>query len=140
MSDSDEVERIRERKAEELRQREREDAPCEESKAVSSDEPIAVDDADHLAALAGRHDVLLVDFYADWCGPCQTMGPVVASIAAETPAAVAKVDIDRLQTLASERDVRGVPTFVLYVDGEPVERLVGAQDRATFGRLIEAHA
>jgi len=61
-------------------------------------------------------------------------------VAAESAATVAKVDIDRLQGLAAEVGVQGVPTFVLYADGEAVERVVGAQDRATFDRLIGSYA
>ncbi|TQR21944.1 hypothetical protein C9J85_19490 [Haloferax sp. wsp5] len=76
-------------------------------------------------------DVVLVDFYADWCGPCKQLEPAVERIAAGTAATVAKVDIDANQQLAAKYGVRSVPTLLLFVDGEPVERLVGCTGTAT---------
>jgi thioredoxin 1 len=66
--------------------------------------------------------------------------PIVASLAAETPAAVAKVDVDAHQGLASQYGVRGVPTLVLFADGEAVERIVGVQEKERLAALIEDHA
>ena len=139
MSDTGEdIDDIRERKLEELRQRAPERA--EDGDATEADDPIDVEDASHFRTLVDRHSPLLVDFYADWCGPCRMMEPIVKSVATESAATVAKVDIDRLQGLAAEVGVQGVPTFVLYADGEAVERVVGAQDRTTFDRLIGSYA
>jgi thioredoxin 1 len=64
------------------------------------------------------------------------MEPAIEAVAAETDVAVAKVDVDVNQALAGELGVRGVPTVVLFVDGEQAERLVGAQDQATLERLV----
>ena len=64
------------------------------------------------------------------------MEPTIEALAAESDAAVAKVDVDTHQQLAGQLGVRGVPTLVLYVDGTPTERLVGAQDRATLDELL----
>ncbi len=136
----DDIEKIREQKLEELRQRTPEGDGGDGGATAATDEPIDVEDATHFRELLDEHSPLLVDCYADWCGPCQMMEPVVESLANDSPAAVAKVDIDRLQGLAAELGVQGVPTFLLYVDGEPVERLVGAQDRATFEGLLSSHA
>jgi thioredoxin 1 len=83
---------------------------------------------------------VLVDFYADWCGPCKMLAPVVETIAAETTATVAKVDVDQHQNLAREYQVQGVPTVYLFADGESVERLVGMQDEGTLRDLIEQYA
>lgn len=65
--------------------------------------------------------------------------PVVETIAAETSATVAKIDIDTNQQLAAEYGVQGVPTLVLFADGQQAERLVGMQDEAQFRSVIEAH-
>lgn len=83
---------------------------------------------------------MLVDCYADWCGPCRMLEPTIEALAAETGAAVAKVDVDAHQRLAQQLGARSVPTLVLYADGEPVERLLGAQDRATLDGLIDRHS
>jgi thioredoxin 1 len=92
-------------------------------------EPIHVTSKEHLDELVAEHDVVLVDFYADWCGPCKMLEPTVEEIAAETDAAVLKVDIDELQDLARDAGVRSVPTLQFYAGGEEAKRLIGVQDK-----------
>ena len=135
MSDTSqsERERIRERKRERLRERHHESAPDADG---SPEEPIEIESQDHFETILSEHDSVLVDCYADWCGPCKMTEPIVEDVAAETDATVAKIDIDRHRQTAQQLGVRSVPTFVLYRDGKPAERLVGAQDRAAFDRLL----
>ncbi|MFC4541327.1 thioredoxin [Halosolutus amylolyticus] len=146
MSDSmdDERQRIREQKKRELRDRIENGAGTGDSGAVegaeSPDEPISIRGSDHLDEVVSEHDVVLVDCYADWCGPCQMLEPTIEALAAETDAAVAKVDVDANQRLAQQLGARGVPTLVLYADGEPVERMVGVQEKASLKGLIEQHS
>ncbi|WP_123538439.1 thioredoxin [Halosimplex salinum] len=135
---ADDIEEIRRQKLEELRSRETDRA--DESEPRSPSEPISVDGTEELTETVTEHDVVLADFYADWCGPCQMLEPVVETVAAETDATVAKVDVDANQQLAAEYGVRGVPTLVLFADGQPVERLAGMQDEARLRSVIEAHA
>ena len=130
---AEDIDEIREKKLEELK----EEQASED--AGTPTEPIAVRGADDLQSAADEHGVVLVDFYADWCGPCQMLEPVVETIAEETEAAVAKVDVDANQSLASEYGVRGVLTMVLFDDGEPVERLVGMQQESKLRNLIASH-
>ncbi|SEP05554.1 thioredoxin [Halorientalis persicus] len=130
-SDSDDIESIREQKKEQLQ--------SELSGGSTADEPIHVEDADHFADLTGE-GVVLVDFYADWCGPCKMLEPTVEAIAAETAATVAKVDVDQHQPLAQQFNVQGVPTLVLFADGEAVEQVVGVQDKGTLVDLIEQYS
>jgi thioredoxin 1 len=66
--------------------------------------------------------------------------PTVEALASDSPAAVAKVDIDAHQGLASQYGVQGVPTLLLFADGEPVERVVGVQDRETLESLVAGYA
>lgn len=129
MSESDELDEIREQKRQELA--EASDPP---------DTPVHVESGDHLEQLVADHDIVLVDFYADWCGPCQMLEPTVEEIAAETEAVVAKVDVDALQALAGQYGVRGVPTLVLFAGGEQVEQIVGVREKDHFVSLIERHA
>ena len=141
MTDTDELEAIREQRRNDLLDR----AGTGSGEPDGTDEgtpsePVHVEGPDHLDELTARHRVVLADFYADWCGPCQMLEPIVAELARESPAAVAKVDIDRHQGLAAELGIRGVPTLFLYVDGEPVKRLVGLQDGATLRDLIDQYA
>ncbi|SNZ17964.1 thioredoxin [Natronoarchaeum philippinense] len=104
------------------------------------DEPLHVDGQSDLDAVVSDNDVVLVDFYADWCGPCQMLEPVVESIASDTDAAVAKVDVDANQQLAGAYGVRGVPTLVLFADGEQVEQVVGVKPEEQLRGLIERHS
>ena len=138
MSNTDDIERIRAEKRERL-ERELDGADGADGAAVAPDEPIHVDGPDHLADLTAAYDAVLVDFYADWCGPCQMLEPIVESLAASTPAAVAKVDIDANQGLASQYGVRGVPTLLLFVDGDAVERVVGVQSEEQLSDLIDGY-
>ena len=133
----DERERIRERKRKELLEGRRGSDSSDTGETATPDEPIEIGGGDHLDTVVAENDVVLVDCYAEWCGPCQMMEPTIRSVAAETDAAVAKVDIDRHQQLAGRLGARSVPTLVLFADGEPVERLVGAQDRPTLERLVQ---
>ncbi|WP_267163259.1 thioredoxin [Halovenus salina] len=140
MSDAtdDKLERIREQKRQELREQHSNDT--DNQATDDADSPVAVRGRDHLDELISSTSPVLVDCYADWCGPCQMMEPTIEALAAETPALVAKVDIDAHQTLAGQLGVQSVPTLILYVDGEPVEQLVGAQDRATLEKLIRQYS
>jgi thioredoxin 1 len=103
------------------------------------EEPVSVDGQTDLEGFVDEHDVVLVDFYADWCGPCTMLEPVVESLAAETPTAIAKVDVEQNQRLAGAHGVRGVPTLVLFADGEQVEEVVGVQSEEQLRSLVEQY-
>ncbi|GAB3419378.1 thioredoxin [Haloparvum alkalitolerans] len=106
---------------------------------ATANEPLYVDGQSRFDEIVADHDVVLVDFYADWCGPCQMLEPTVETLAAETDATVAKVDVDANQQLAAAYGVQGVPTLVLFDDGEQVEQVVGLQGEDQLRALIETH-
>ena len=134
MSENRPIDDIREEKIEELR----------ESAGGSADgtpsEPIHIGSPSDLSETVDQNDVVLVDFYADWCGPCKMLEPTVESVAAETDATVAKVDVDQHQSLAQQFNVQGVPTLILFADGEAVEQIVGVQDQGTLVDLVEQYS
>ena len=70
---------------------------------------------------------VLIDFYADWCGPCKMVSPIVQEVASETKgkAKVIKIDVDRNQQLAGKLQIRGVPTSMIYKNGELKWRQAG---------------
>jgi len=103
-------------------------------------EPIQLSSPDEFDDLVADHDVVLVDFYADWCGPCRMMEPAVESVAAESDAAVVKVDVDVHQSLAAEYGVQGIPTLLVFADGELADRMVGAQTEDVLTDAIAEHA
>mgnify|MGYP006274788027 FL=1 len=108
-----------------------------EADTAATNEPVYIDGQSQLDDLVTTEDVVLTDFYADWCGPCQMLEPIVETLAAETDATVAKVDVDANQQLAAAYGVRGVPTLVLFADGEQVEELVGVKGEDQLRALIE---
>ncbi|MGQ3329194.1 MULTISPECIES: thioredoxin [Halorubrum] len=102
-------------------------------------EPIQLSNADEFDDYVTDHDVVLVDFYADWCGPCQMMEPAVEAIANDTGAAVLKVDVDEHQGLAAEYGVQGIPTLLVFAGDELAEQMVGAQTEAALTDAITEH-
>jgi len=83
---------------------------------------------------------VLVDFTATWCPPCRVMKPVLAALAEEQPELrIAQLDVDEHQQTAAAYGVLSMPTFILFRDGQPVIRLVGARPKATLARELAEH-
>ncbi|MBL7942845.1 MAG: thioredoxin, partial [Flavobacteriales bacterium] len=82
---------------------------------------------------------VLVDFYADWCGPCKVQGPILEELAREVGdnARILKVDVDRNQALASQLGIRSIPTLVLFKNGEVKWREAGVHYREQLLDLIK---
>jgi thioredoxin len=88
-----------------------------------------------------RDKVVVVDFYADWCGPCRKLSPMLERVAAENAGAVVigKVNIDQQRELAGQQQVRGIPDVRIFRDGKQVDRFIGAPSETQVRQRIEAH-
>jgi thioredoxin 1 len=82
--------------------------------------------------------VTLVDFHADWCGPCRMLAPVLDQLAIDVKgkASIAKVDIDSEQKTAAEFQITSVPTLILFKDGKEVNRLIGLRNAETVKNFV----
>jgi thioredoxin 1 len=90
------------------------------------------------AAVKGK--VALVDFWAEWCGPCRMLGPVIDEVAAQFDenVVVAKINIDEAQALAVKFGVRSIPAIFILNDGKVVNQFVGVQDKQTLTNAIKS--
>ena len=83
---------------------------------------------------------VMVDFWAEWCGPCKVLGPVLEEISGEVSSKVdiVKLNVDEARDLAQKYGIRGIPTMMIFKNGEVVSTLVGNQPRAEIVKSINA--
>lgn len=83
--------------------------------------------------------VTLVDFYADWCGPCRMIAPLLEELSHELKdqASIVKVDVENAQDTAGQYGITSVPTLVVFKDGQVVEQVVGVRDKAFIKAMVE---
>jgi thioredoxin 1 len=100
-----------------------------------------VDDAGFRSKVLDSSQLVLVDFYADWCGPCKMMAPVLEKVADQFADKVLflKLNTDDSPQTAQDYQVRGIPTLLLFQAGQPIERKVGFINEAELTELIEKH-
>ncbi|MEN0004055.1 MAG: thioredoxin [Bacteroidota bacterium] len=86
--------------------------------------------------------VALVDFWAEWCGPCRMVGPIIEELATEIgeeKAVIGKLNVDNNPMIASQFGIRSIPTVIVLKDGEVVEKQVGVTTKTKYKGMIEKH-
>ncbi|HZW54912.1 MAG TPA: thioredoxin [Nitrososphaerales archaeon] len=138
-----ELERIKQRKLAELMQRKT--LSAESSKESNSGSrplvtsPIELSEANFFDALK-RHELLVVDFWAPWCGPCRMVSPVVEQLAREYAGKVTfgKLNVDENPNISSQYRVQGIPTILIFKNGRVVDGIVGAVPKSMIESKIRA--
>jgi thioredoxin 1 len=103
--------------------------------------PIQVTDQTFDETVINSEKPILVDFWADWCGPCQRIAPVLEELATELEdkLVIGKLDVDDNPDTAQAYGVLSIPTLLLFKGGEPVDRIVGAYPKAQLLQRLEPH-
>lgn len=102
---------------------------------------VAVTDADFAQEIGQHKGLAIVDFWAEWCGPCHVIAPVVEQLARdyEGRLKVAKMDVDANQKTPMQFNVRSIPSILFFKDGKLVDTVVGAVPKAYLVEKIEQH-
>ena len=102
---------------------------------------LEITDANFQEAVLNSDKPVLVDFWATWCGPCRTVGPIVDELATELKgkAVVGKVNVDTNSETPQTYGIRSIPTLLVFRNGELVDKLVGAVPKSQLLEKLEAH-
>lgn len=91
------------------------------------------------AEVLGADKPVLVDFYADWCGPCKMMAPAVEQLADELEgiAVVGKLNVDENEDIAMKYGIMSIPTLMVFKDGKPVNKVIGVQSKDAIEQMVK---
>ncbi|MEL6538167.1 MAG: thioredoxin [Bacteroidota bacterium] len=101
---------------------------------------IEITDSNFDEVIASSDKPVLIDFWAEWCGPCKMIGPVVEELAGEyeDTAIIGKLDVDAYPDIAGKLGIRSIPTLLYFKDGEIIDRQVGAVPKSVLENKLTA--
>jgi len=137
MSDGDsEIQQIREKKLVEMKQR----ARVQLQSAKDDGRPIILSDASFSSAIS-KYPLMVVDFWAAWCGPCRSVAPIIEQLAKEYSGRVTfgKLNVDENPLTSEEFQVESIPTLLIFRNGEAVDGVIGAVPRHQLEAKIKSH-
>jgi thioredoxin 2 len=113
---------------------------CKTALPAPSSDPVIVSDANFSSVVEGSHLPVLLDMWADWCGPCRMMAPTISIIASELAGKVlvGKLDVDANPRTAARFAARSIPTLLILKNGKEVDRLVGVQPREAILQRLQS--
>ena len=108
---------------------------------MASERILTLKDADFSRVISEMTGPILIDFWADWCGPCKMIAPVVEEIASEYEGKVrvAKINVDENRDTPASLKVQSIPTLIVFKDGQEVDRYIGFKTKDELKRLLSKH-
>jgi thioredoxin 1 len=135
-TDDKEIEEIKKQKIAEMLQK----AQTQNQTGTLLDKPVMLTDSNFQSELA-KHKLMVVDFWAPWCGPCRMVGPIVEELAIEYAGKVAfgKMNVDENRAVPGSFGIMSIPTLMVFKDGKAVESLLGACPKSYLESKFKPH-
>jgi thioredoxin 1 len=136
----EELERIMQRKMNEFSLRTKKNDHIESNQLAATTTPITLTDQ-NFNEMVGKHPLLIVDFWAPWCGPCKMVSPVIAELSQELAgkAVFGKLNVDENPMIASTYGIQSIPTIAIFKNGKAVDGIIGAASKSHVMSKLSTH-